>query len=566
MFFLRAACLVVFGAAIPEGNAPRSIMAELEAVWPWRAKAVKVNVQTNEADLRDTYEALPKNSNGRLGAPAIRYALHRLLERKHHGWRVKTLDSRGETWDSASPLLALGDRVPTRILEIFEKRLNSTGLDLNELAVLASTVENMVHSEGAMRLDKTIEALGFLGVRRLSQENVSTLIIGYMEPFLRGVETTDLTAETIKAMYLKPKLLSTDIAKWLDTVKAKVLADKTNLEKENVLELIQAITNGYGHYQETDCKAMHSALINLDKAGSGRIRLSDFYGKPTPTEVWSFSESVSWLQQFGALDESDRNQLRVMIPNYVLGPSNCLGPSSYFTICCSNACEDLMGYVESHLKGPLAAPAQIMSILMTQNPNRTFSAALRKLLQDVASHHEGLVPIHGRLFEQWMQEAYPRYCPFPHVSGTATPMTGEQFRNLTGRSGVATAEERQQWAGFDKDFAQKQKGFPRGSATRSTSRLWSMEEELVDPTSHAVQLRSVRGANGEDSGISSRVMMQYLMFFAASVSFGLASLNTLCSGVAVVRSKGDHVFKLELIAEVASFLKARMAREKIVVV
>merc|ERR1719401_708419 len=39
-------------------------------------------------------------------------------------------------------------------------------------------------------------------------------------------------------------------------------------------------------------------------------------------------------------------------------------------------------------------------------------------LEEIAKHHGGRVPLHGRLFAQWMHHAYPRECPYPHLSGT----------------------------------------------------------------------------------------------------------------------------------------------------
>lgn len=39
---------------------------------------------------------------------------------------------------------------------------------------------------------------------------------------------------------------------------------------------------------------------------------------------------------------------------------------------------------------------------------RELSEGLRVRLQEVAALHGGKVPIHGRLFAQWMHHAFPR--------------------------------------------------------------------------------------------------------------------------------------------------------------
>lgn len=68
--------------------------------------------------------------------------------------------------------------------------------------------------------------------------------------------------------------------------------------------------------------------------------------------------------------------------------------------------------------------------------------ALNGQLQKIADTHSGKVPLHGRLFAQWMHYAFPRECPFPHRSGTAISQTPDEF----GASFAATTEEMQKHA------------------------------------------------------------------------------------------------------------------------
>merc|ERR1719156_386461 len=50
---------------------------------------------------------------------------------------------------------------------------------------------------------------------------------------------------------------------------------------------------------------MKASLVEMDKKGTGRVRLSDFYGEALKTD-WRFGESEAYLRQLGALDESSR--------------------------------------------------------------------------------------------------------------------------------------------------------------------------------------------------------------------------------------------------------------------
>merc|ERR1719183_1444615 len=59
--------------------------------------------------------------------------------------------------------------------------------------------------------------------------------------------------------------------------------------------------------------------------------------------------------------------------------------------------------------------------------NRTISPWLRARLDQVARHHGGLVPLHGRLFVQWLHYAFPRECAFPHKVGVAASITPSEY-------------------------------------------------------------------------------------------------------------------------------------------
>merc|ERR1719421_609310 len=55
------------------------------------------------------------------------------------------------------------------------------------------------------------------------------------------------------------------------------------------------------------------------------------------------------------------------------------------------------------------------------------TSALSKQLTDIASAHGGQVPLHGRLFAQWLHYVFPQECAFPHKSGVASTATPTEF-------------------------------------------------------------------------------------------------------------------------------------------
>ena len=53
------------------------------------------------------------------------------------------------------------------------------------------------------------------------------------------------------------------------------------------------------------------------------------------------------MRDLGALDETSRwHGSQVVIPNYLLGPNNCIVSSTYYNVCCVNECEAKLKRVE----------------------------------------------------------------------------------------------------------------------------------------------------------------------------------------------------------------------------
>merc|ERR1740121_1304831 len=101
-----------------------------------------------------------------------------------------------------------------------------------------------------------------------------------------------------------------------------------------------------------------------------------------------------------------------------------------------------MGHIEKQVGQPDATTAQVFDIVKylpsnTERAPREISQHLRTLLGEVAAQHDGRVPLHGRMFAQWMHHAYPHECPYPHKAGSTRPMTPDEWLAEKGTEGVA---------------------------------------------------------------------------------------------------------------------------------
>lgn len=203
------------------------------------------------------------------------------------------------------------------------------------------------------------------------------------------------------------------------------------------------LAEGYGKWQNADCRDMKEHLMRLDSRGTGRIPLDTFYRSDSGS-AFEFTESKEYLRDVGALDESLKNNPSVLIANYLAGPSNCIASNAYYSVCCLSECEHLMNEIEAHVKGPAATPQQLLSMLKnmssaTVDAPRTFSADMVNRLSQISDQNEGTVPIHGRLFGQWLHYAFPFECPLPISAQSA--LTPSAWLN---GAAIGTVEEREQ--------------------------------------------------------------------------------------------------------------------------
>merc|ERR1719336_1021537 len=172
---------------------------------------------------------------------------------------------------------------------------------------------------------------------------------------------------------------------------------------------------------------------------------------------WHFRQPVEYLRHVGALDESDPRRLSVVIPNYVYSMNNCLASSSFFSVCCTNKCERLMEVVAALPSDFVDAPRELPASMLSR-------------LREIGDlHRNGEVPLHSRLFAQWMHHAYPQECPFPHSVRGQSTLTPEDWSAQTGLEHSLDRAELAQHA--ETDFHYEDRG--------SDVVPWSQKEELV---------------------------------------------------------------------------------------
>merc|ERR1719157_332752 len=166
-----------------------------------------------EASLRPIVAALPKNAHGNLERSAVSYALHRVFVLRH-GWNINGLGTEGVLQNSSSPTRVLKDQVPTYIEGLFEKRLAGKGFGLHETAVLAATIEHLIHNEAVSRLGAVFDVLKLSVTSPINKDEASEVLDTYMMAYILGENLNNMTLDQARELN---KAMPDVFLAWKDT-------------------------------------------------------------------------------------------------------------------------------------------------------------------------------------------------------------------------------------------------------------------------------------------------------------------------------------------------------------
>jgi hypothetical protein len=469
-------------AEVGAKSVERALLSELSGM----ADATQLN--RIDEELTPMYAALPKNEHGRLDPPSVRYALHRYFMQKH-GWYVNGLGPVSNSSTSSAYTTILKDRAPTFIQNLFEQRLHGQGLNRHDLAVFTATMTDLIHKEVIGVLEGVYEALELPTVGPVTEKEYEMGSKAYLLTYLsRGMKEVSQQEEFSSV----ERAWSVDYPAWDDTsLWAKDLSQTFDLSQqtrtnpfvrqrrsfEKHISFLQELGHRLGTFQNMECRKLKDQLVEMEDVGTGRVPLSRFYRGGLDGE-WTFTESVEYLRHIGALDDTDPKKMSVVIPNYIKSQSNCLAGSSFYSVCCFDECEDLLGHVEQQIKGPSAEPWRIADVVSrlhsdTVHAPRNLSTAMISRLGEIGQLHDGQVPLHGRLFAQWMHHAFPRECPFPHVIGATNRISPDDWMDMMDLESAEASE--QEMALLVSDETQ----LIMTPEAKADALPWSMAEELV---------------------------------------------------------------------------------------
>jgi hypothetical protein len=420
----------------------------------------------------------------------------------------------------------LGDRGATLV---GSARDSSNGFSLQEAVTMVATLEELMRDSESSLLETAYTGQRKSLTKSLDLDEISKVVEDYFVHWM-----LDGDEQTIQVLLQNRTLLESAFPKWHSvnefiqgTVKSMELERQRAPQKghaeaalagrysfNDAHQVVGDFTRRFGSFWESECQLIKESLVALDTTGTGRIRLSDFYGANSDGE-WRFGESEAYLRELGALDESSSwLGKQVIIPNYLQGASNCIVATQHYLVCCANECESILNDVEEAVGASVAQPEEILSLVSNMTglddvPPK-LSNTLRTQMLRIAETHGGSVPLHGRLFAQWLHYVFPRECPFPHRTGMHTAMTPSQY----GDNFIASDEEVNRHAvGRNESASDSLLGEHVEAQLMSQ---WSEEEELIaDYSRNQLRLRGAPWASGR-VGLASLVVLALILFLGAS--------------------------------------------------
>jgi len=434
------------------------------------------------AALSPLFRSLPKNNQGHLSGPVMRYAVRRYFSQEH-AWIVKGFEPHAElvnTSDSSEDIIE--GKVPAYIRSVLEEKFAHNGFALDDVVAMVAAMERLAFDE----VVRSVEASFWLNEKSvmdaLSPAEMMEVLSSYLITSMFG-GTTDKEQHLWDKKHINLRyphwgttfLFLTDVA-GSDTFQrsssANPFVEEQKFFFDDVIRMAERVSEEFGPWSDHECHDMKEMLMQKDAHGSGRVKLADFYRK-TADGAWQFTEQSEYLRQLGALDESSPEiGPQVLIPNYITGMSNCITSAPYYSICCLNACDQIYQSLESRILASAASPSSIIKAVesMPQSPN--ISAPLRAKLDEVGQIHNGNLPLHGRLVAQWLHFAFPHECPYPHEAGTITPKTPDQWRIENGDEADSVSEDEV------KQILEMEAGL-RPVLADDALRSWSPKESLL---------------------------------------------------------------------------------------
>jgi len=394
----------------------RALVAEIETALAGNHTAFDTaRLQELEKDLNPLYVTLPHeyplaDIEGGLGLSSARYLLHQYFLR-YHSWYVRGLNPAGDGRQPPDHKEALRSRVAGHLLQVLEQKVGS-GLNLKTLAVFVATLEHLIHGDEKQRLKQSWSVHDLNPEDVTDESGLRSVLEVFMAHYVFVSQKSDsgyaLTLEKgkqevsfVERVYEGWNTIQSSIKEEVRKRRAMTGGD---LSFEDAAAACQKVLEAFRAVSGSMCTSMAETLTALPGGSSGRVDLAEMRRGDL------FRETTEYLRLAGALDEQNPSHPKVLVPNYMLAPSNCDGTTSFYDLCCPNTCEGHKALFEAAIADG-QEPVEAIEAVTAKIQGAAVPWEQAQALRDLAE--SGDVMLHGRQFAQWLHGAFPKDCPRP---------------------------------------------------------------------------------------------------------------------------------------------------------
>lgn len=451
----------------------QALSSEIESVLAGTHSGVKEGrVGLVEKQVRSLYEGLPKNQHGNLDHTTARYALFQRFQRRR-GWYVRSLNPSGESQLPASKAEEVRGQVPIHLLNSLETKTGGKGINLKHFVAVVVTLEHLISSDMDQRLKAAYYSHHHSVNSSLSPAQANEVLVTWMAHFLSlehrsGYALTPEAARKELAEIRAAFSSFTKVEGYIDKA-LKRSSKENNGASLNFASMVQAAHRVMEQYEEqsaSDCLDIKDDFAKLAGGDKGRVLLADLH-KAAMEGQGSFKETTDYLRGVGALDESNPAAPIVLMPNYIYSPSQCLGTTSFYDLCCPSECDLHRERLEQTISKSKITPKEVFAVF------KSLSTNTKKDLEAIAKKKGGSLAINGYGFSQWLHVAFPKECPLPNPS-------------LYGANG-------------DASIPSSNKDYQDVASMRSSMDITASQEELAEEVQQLEELKKESGSSGGGS-------------------------------------------------------------------
>jgi len=418
-----------------------------------------------QVGLEPMWRTMAKDSQGRVDRRSLRYMVQRYFRQRYHISIVGMETLQVKSSSSAAEAKLLAELTPNFVRSLLEGTSAEAGFSLEDTAALIAVMERLIEDAGHEQLEASYKARGLDITDLLTRYQLLDVMKHYMVRWLYGENLKGIAKKEAN----RTRLEETMNNEWKDFMllaKGHVLAFEHQhsyavasgrvhgsglREAWNPLRplfsfadaqvVISGISAEFGHFWETECESLTQVLSTMDRRGTGRVSLSSFHTKALEGQ-WHFTESAAYLRQLGVLEESSVfHGPQVLSSNYMQSANSCVVTQKHFRVCCASPCQDFYTDLEVAIGAPEGAPEVVLAIVSNftyglDDATPRITKKLKAQLQEIAQANHGKIPLHGRLFAQWLHFVFPSECPFPHKSNSVSGLSPKEFGSF-----LATKEE-----------------------------------------------------------------------------------------------------------------------------